>query len=238
MTLSGLASLTKTDMRAETVRHFRNLCCCVMPTSNRQTDRADPNLSRVLPHGVLVRLRALLTHLEQGRPLPYIGVGSQDKKATGQMVWPNKFHWPTDPFVLLEQTYARRRLHHALTTTFPNRDDVPDTELLTCFGGVDSTYAQETPDLITRYCTMEESMAPMRHTPANQPLNLGLLEPKPSPQQVHVTRLTHGASVAQNARARAQIRTSEGPQPAKLAPPPPPRKASGTRSTKLGANEV
>ena len=65
-------------------------------------------------------------------------------------------------------------------------------------------------------------MAPMRHTLANQPLKLGLPEPKPSTRRVHVRCVTHGASVAKNARARAQIHGSKGPQPAKLAPALPP----------------
>ena len=91
-TLSALASLTKTNMRVETVQHFRNLYCRVTPTSNRKTERAGPNLFCVLPYHILVRLRALITHLKQGPSLPYTGFGGEDKKATGQVAWSNKFH--------------------------------------------------------------------------------------------------------------------------------------------------
>ena len=57
-TLSDFASLTKSDICAEIGRHFRDLYCSVMPTSNLKTDRADPSLPRMLPHRVLVQLCA------------------------------------------------------------------------------------------------------------------------------------------------------------------------------------
>ena len=86
-TLSGLVSLTKTDMQAATMQHFLQFYGCVTPTNNRESDSADPNLSSVMLYRGLVCLRALVTHSGQGRPLLYIGLGSQDEKGTGRMAW-------------------------------------------------------------------------------------------------------------------------------------------------------
>ena len=91
-TLSELASPIERNMHGETVKHFCDLYYSVTATNTSKIDRGDPKLSRVLPSCVVVCLRALITHMEQGLSLPYIGFGSDDRKARGQMACQNKLH--------------------------------------------------------------------------------------------------------------------------------------------------
>ena len=143
-TLSQLVSMTKTDIRYESVQHFCDIYCCVTTMSNHKTNLADPNFSDVLPYHVVVHPLALITHVEQWQPLPYIGFGSPNKKVKGQVAWANKFHCPTTPFVVPKETHVWQCLRNVVAPTFGNTNVVPDDDLLTCFGNVDRTDIEDT----------------------------------------------------------------------------------------------
>ena len=162
-----------------------------MATSGCTNDRDDPNLSPLLPSCVLLRLQVVIHRLEQGQPLAHFRCDTKKVKAIGRMARPMNFHWPIDPYVLPEQTHVRWCLHHALAITFPNKRPVPSSDFIDLVENADTAHTTNTQNLIDRYCALEKSMAPTRHTLQRAPQELGIPKPKPSPKRVHVKRLTH-----------------------------------------------
>ena len=132
--LSRLSTRAGTDLRAHTVQQFSNMYTAMGPTDNQPVDLKDPNLPRIYPERLLLRVQRLCNAITLNN-VPYVSptaTAGVRYRTHGVRPWPTTKHLrlPGDPWQPVDKDYVDKAYDHALKVLVEARATSSSEELL------------------------------------------------------------------------------------------------------------